>query len=47
MSSAETVLEVHDTFKIDYGDEIETEIDHLKDEIARHPKIKEKQCLSN
>ncbi len=42
MSSAETVLEVHDTFKIDYGDEIETEIDHLKDEIARHPKIKEK-----
>ncbi len=42
MSSVETVLEVHDTFKIDYGDEIETEIDHLKIEIAHHPKIQEK-----
>ncbi len=42
MSSVESVLVVQNTFKINYGDDLETEIDRLKAEIARHPEIQEK-----
>ncbi len=42
MSSSATALEVSDKFQIDYGDELESEIEHLVQEIARQPEIQEK-----
>ncbi len=41
MSSSLTFLEVGNQFKIDYGAEVETEIEYLVDEIAQYPEIQE------
>jgi len=42
MSLAEPTLVVNVAFKIDYGAALETEIDHLKNEITRHPEIQDR-----